>query len=63
ALQLEGRVTLIVGDDDVNAFLSFRNLQQVRILPASEINTYDFIDNQRLVLTKAALDRVEEVLG
>ncbi|MCL2339850.1 MAG: 50S ribosomal protein L4 [Actinomycetia bacterium] len=63
ALELPGRVTLVVADDDINAFLSFRNLQQVRVIPVSEMNTYDFIDNQNLVLTKAALDRVEEVLA
>jgi large subunit ribosomal protein L4 len=63
ALGLSGRVTFIVDDGDVNAFLSFRNIPEVRILPASEINTYDFIDNKTLVLTKAALSRIEEVLG
>jgi len=63
ALDLAGRITFVVSDDDVNAFLSFRNISGVRIIPVSEMNTYDFIDNRKLILTKAALDRVEEVLG
>ena len=63
ALGIEGRVTIIVTDHDVNAFLSFRNLPKVRILPVSEINTYDLIDNKTLVLTEAARNRVEEVLS
>ena len=62
-LGLEGRVTIIVPDDDVNTFLSFRNLSKVRVFGVSELNTLDFIDNKALVLTDAALTRIEEVLA
>ena len=62
-LGLEGRVTIIVPDDEVNTFLSFRNLSKVRVIGVSELNTLDFIDNKALVLTDAALKRIEEVLA
>ena len=62
-LGLEGRVTIIVPDEDVNTFLSFRNLSKVRAIGVSELNTLDFIDNKALVLTEAALTRNEEVLA
>ena len=62
-LGLEGRVTIIVPDDEVNTFLSFRNLSKVRVIGVSELNTLDFIDNKALVLTDAALPRIEEVLA
>lgn len=62
-LGLEGRVTIIVPDDEVNIFLSFRNLSKVRVIGVSELNTLDFIDNKALVLTDAALTRIEEVLA
>lgn len=62
-LGLEGRVTIIVPDEDVNTFLSFRNLAKVRTIGVSELNTLDFIDNKALVLTEAALTRIEEVLA
>ena len=62
-LGLEGRVTIIVPDDEVNTFLSFRNLSKVRVIGFSELNTLDFIDNKALVLTDAALTRIEEVLA
>lgn len=62
-LGLEGRVTIIVPDDEVNTFLSFRNLSKVRVIGISELNTLDFIDNKALVLTDAALTRIEEVLA
>ena len=63
ALGLEGRTTIVIPDDDVNTYLSFRNIQEVRIIPATEINTYDFIDNKALVLTTGALEYIEEVLA
>ena len=62
-LGLEGRVTIIIPDDEVNTFLSFRNLSKVRVIGVSELNTLDFIDNKALVLTDAALTRIEEVLA
>jgi large subunit ribosomal protein L4 len=62
ALGIEGRLTLVVADNDINTFLSFRNLGRVRVIGVSESNTYDLIDNKALVLTKAALARIEEVL-
>ncbi len=62
-LGLEGRVTIIVPDDEVNTFLSFRNLSKVRVIGVSELNTLDFIDNKQLVFTAEALKRIEEVLA
>ncbi len=63
SLDLNGRITLVIADDDINTYLSFRNISAVRVLAASEANTYDFIDNKALVFTSAALSRIEEVLA
>ena len=41
----EKRVTVVVSDDDVNAYLSFRNLQKVNVIGVSEANTRNLIDN------------------
>ena len=62
ALDIKGRVTLVITNDEVNAFLSFRNLPQVRVLDVTDANTYDFIDNKALVFSQTALQRIEEVL-
>jgi large subunit ribosomal protein L4 len=61
-LDISGRVTLVLTDQDINAFLSFRNIPRVRVLDVADANTYDFIDNKALVLTQDALKRIEEVL-
>lgn len=62
ALGIEGRTTVVVADDDVNTYLSFRNISQVECIPVTDSNTYDFVNNKALVFTQAALERIEEVL-
>ena len=62
ALKIKGRTTIVVDDDDFESFLSFRNLENVLIIGATESNCYDLLDNANLVLTKAALNYLEEVL-
>ena len=57
------RVTLVIGDEDVNTFLSFRNIPSVNILPVSTANAYELIDNKALVFTEEALKYIEEVLA
>ena len=63
AFGLERRTTIVISDDDVNAYLSFRNIPSVNILPVAEANTYELIDNKALVFTADALKRIEEVLA
>jgi len=63
-LGLEGqKVTVVVGKEDDNAYLSLRNIERVRVIFAFEVNTYDLIDNKMLVLCTEAVEFIEEVLG
>ena len=59
----EKRVTVVVSDDDVNAYLSFRNLQKVNVIGVSEANTRNLIDNGALVMTPDTAKKLEEVLA
>lgn len=63
ALNIKGRVTIVVGEDDINAMLSFRNIKAARVITASESNTYDLVDNANLLFTKPALTWLEGVLS
>ena len=56
-------VAALKDDEDVNTYLSFRNIPTVNILPVSAANTYELIDNKALVFTADALKRIEEVLA
>ena len=57
------RVTVIVDDEDVNTFLSFRNMPRVNVIGASEDTTRDLIDNGALVMSEAVAKQFEEALA
>lgn len=64
ALGLAGqRVTVIVTNEDVNTYLSMRNLPKIEVLPVNNINTYDLIDNKTLVIQEDCLPYIEKVLA
>ena len=64
AMGFEGqRTTLVIGNEDVTTWLSFRNLEKVNVLPVAEANTYELLDNKQLVFPAEALKRIEEVLA
>ena len=59
---IEGRITVVIDDDDFNSFKSFRNLEGVRVIGKRQSNTYDLLDNAALIMTPSAVKYVEEVL-
>lgn len=64
ALGIAGqRVTVVVENDDINSQLSFRNIDKVCVITASEANTYDLVNNSAVLFAKPALTWLEEVLG
>ena len=57
------RVTLVVDDDDVATYLSFRNLPKVVIYASSEVNTRILVDNKALLMSVAVAKQLEEALN
>ena len=55
ALGLDGRILVVLTNDDVNAALSFRNLPEVQLLLVGELNAYDVLCNDWIVFTKETL--------
>jgi len=43
--------------------LSVRNLEGVTILPSNRISARDVMNTRRVILTRAALEKLQEVLG
>lgn len=60
---LTGRTTLVIPDDAIETYLSFRNIKGINIVPAQDVNTYEILDNKNLVITEGALSVIEEVLA
>ena len=63
ALEVEGRCTIVVNDENVNAFLSFRNIPTVDIVPSGYENVYELLDNKFLIFEEEALRKLEEAMA
>ena len=61
-LKLNGNILLVVESLNENIVLATRNLPNVILLEASEINTYDVISADVMVVTSEAIKQIEEVL-
>ena len=54
-LGLEGKVLVVLSRDDEEAYKSFRNLTDVQLLLAGELNAYDVLCNDWIVFTTETL--------
>lgn len=57
------KTLIIVKELDENIILSSRNLDNITLLEAGEINVLDLIANEKIVITEEALKQIEEVLA
>jgi len=55
ALGVDGHALVVVSNDDEVASKSFRNLPDVRVIPASELNAYDVLASDWVVFTTDTL--------
>ena len=55
ALDLEGRVLLVVNQNDSNTWKSFANLDRVHVISPGELNAYDVLVSDWVVFTKNTL--------
>jgi large subunit ribosomal protein L4 len=62
-LKLAGRKFLLITDEyNKNVYLSGRNLPKSKILNASDINTYDIINAQNIIMMESSVEKVEAML-
>ena len=61
-LKLNGKLLIVTTDLTENTILATRNLGNVKLVLANELNTYDVLYCDKLVITEEAVKYVEEVL-
>ena len=59
-LKVENALVVLEGENK-NVVLSGRNIPSVKVTATNEINTYDVLKYETLVVTKAAVEKLEEV--
>jgi large subunit ribosomal protein L4 len=61
-LNVNKKVLLVVDELTDNVILATRNIKEVVLLQANEINTYDVIAADNMIITEKAVKAIEEVL-
>lgn len=62
-LGVEGKALLVDVKPEDRLALSVRNIEGVRLLASNRISARDVMDTRRVVLTQAALEKLQEALG
>ena len=62
-LGIEGKALLIDVKPEDRLALSVRNIEGVRLLASNRVSARDVMDTRRVVLTQAALEKLQEALG
>lgn len=64
SLKLAGKKVLVVlPESDQNVILSARNLQNVKVVPANLVNTYDVMNAGALLMAEGAVNVINEMLA
>ncbi|HDU6948453.1 TPA: 50S ribosomal protein L4 [Listeria monocytogenes] len=62
-ISVDTKALLVVAGESENVELSARNLQGITVIPAESISVLEVAKHDKLIITKAAVEKVEEVLA
>jgi large subunit ribosomal protein L4 len=62
-LGIEGKALLVDVKPEDKLSLSVRNIDGVRILASNRVSARDVVNSRRLVMTRAAIEKLQEALG
>jgi large subunit ribosomal protein L4 len=60
---VEGKALLVDVKPEDKLSLSVRNIEGVRVLPSNRISARDVMNTRRVVMTRAAIEKLQEALG
>lgn len=64
ALSLGNKKTLLITTaQDKNVYLSSRNIPKTNVLPATDINTYDLLNAEQILISEGAIATIESLLN
>ena len=63
AFGFEKRVLVVMCNNDEKVIRAARNLQNVTTLPVEQLNTYDIVKNNVIVLAQGSVEKLQEVYG
>ncbi len=63
ALSIDKKALFVTAELDEAVAMSARNIPGMKVVTATEINVLDLVGHEKVVFTKSAIEKVEEVLG
>ena len=63
ALKLDKTAIVFMDNDDVKVIRAAQNIENFGTLPVAQISAYEVVANNKVVLTKEAVKKIEEVYG
>ncbi len=57
------KTVLVLGESNNNVYLSSRNLQGAKVVKASDLNTYDIVNAESLILLESSVKVLESLLN
>ena len=61
ALHLDKTALVVMDNDDINVIRAAANLPKLETLPLAQLSTYEVVKNNKIVMTKAAVEKFQEV--
>jgi len=58
--QLDNKTLLVLAESNKNIFLSSRNLKKAKVVLASELNTYDVMNANKLMVMESSINEIEK---
>ncbi|MDY6899301.1 MAG: 50S ribosomal protein L4 [Cyanobacteriota bacterium] len=59
--QPEQKTLLILSERSENVYLSARNIENVKLMVADQLNVFDLLHADKIVVTASAIDKIQEV--
>lgn len=57
---LDNKTVLVIAESNKNIFLSSRNLKKAKVVLASELNTYDVMNANKLMIMESSINEIEK---
>ena len=59
----KNKTVFVTADYDENLILSSRNLKSSGVVNAKDLNTYEIMNAQKLLLTESSIDKIKETFA
>jgi large subunit ribosomal protein L4 len=59
----ENKTLLITSERNDNIYFSARNVENLKMLSANQLNVYDMLNADKIIVTASALEQIQEVYG